>query len=274
MDETTVAVVLWGATALFLGWTWVPALISSLGGTRYTNGGTEDPTALPPVSTEPDYAFWHRQIVALGYEPLGTGFMQITFHGPHWRYETRVRTFYSRTRQTYAFVQKQPRPMDVWWLTMFATCWQDGGLLLTSNAVDEPPDGSDYVVQGMESLDLAVVEELHLGQKQRLQSAGKRPDPDGSLETILRATARNSGPAARHLGIRLGQSYLLTHGLVHLFLSAPVAYLTGPGHWGVPMVNLILGGLLGIGDYAAKRRAQRLVRDQLLAAPAHREVES
>jgi len=261
MDDITLAIVLWGAAALVLGWTWVPALISGLGGCRYANGGTDDPTALTPTGGEPDYAFWHRQVVALGYDPLGHGWMRLTFHGADWRYETRVRAFHSRAKQTYVFVQKQPRPLDVWWLAMFATCWQDGGLLLTSNAVDEPPDGTDYVVQGMESLDLAAVEELHFGQHERLRATGKRPDPDGSLDTLLKATERHSGPAARYVGVRNGQTYLLTHGLIHLFLSVPPAYLAGPGHWAVPAVNLVLGTLLAVGDFVAKRRAGALMRE-------------
>src|SRR5262245_58614484 len=107
MDDTTLAVVLWGLTALVLGWTWLPALISGLGGARYANGGTEDPSSLEPIADEPDYAFWQQQIVALGYEPLGPAWMRITFHGSQWRYETRVRVFYSRAKRAYAFVQKQ-----------------------------------------------------------------------------------------------------------------------------------------------------------------------
>src|SRR5215213_4414705 len=75
MDDQTLSVVLWGAAVLFLGWTWVPALISGLGGTRYANGGTDDPTALEPGPGESDYAFWHRQLVVLGYEPLGPAWM-------------------------------------------------------------------------------------------------------------------------------------------------------------------------------------------------------
>jgi len=35
------------------------------------------------------------------------------------------------------------------------------------------------------------------------------------------------------------------------------------GHWSVPMANLILGSLLAISNYAARRRAGRLMRAQL-----------
>ncbi len=53
MNETTWAVILWGAAILMLGWTWVPAFISGMGGTRFSNGGSEDPTPLE-TATEPD----------------------------------------------------------------------------------------------------------------------------------------------------------------------------------------------------------------------------
>ncbi|MBO0698464.1 MAG: hypothetical protein J2P46_08725 [Zavarzinella sp.] len=267
MDEPTLSAILWGAAVLFLGWTWVPALISGLGGTRYANGGSDDPTALDPAAGEPDYAFWHRQITGLGYEPVGPAWMRITFHGPEWRFETGVRAFYSRAKQTFAFVQRQPRPMDIWWLTSFATSWQDGGLLLTSNAVDEAPGEGDYIVQGIESTDLAAVQELHLGHKARLEAGGRKADRDGSLTTLLKATEQHAGRMARHVGARLGQTYLATHGAIHLFLSFPVAYMLGPGHWAVAMVNLVLGGILRMSEYTAKRQAANVMRSRLTLAP-------
>jgi hypothetical protein len=253
---------------LLLGWTWIPALISGLGGTRYVNGGSEDPTQLE-TANEPDYLFWHGQLVARGYRPLGTGWMRLSYYGSDWRYESRVRAFRSPDRGTYAFVQKQPRPLDVWWLTMFATCWQDGSLLLTSNAADQPPAGGDFILQGMESTDLAGVEELHLGEAVRLRAAGRRADPDGSLDTLLRSTTRHAGPASRYTGVKLGQSYLLAHGAIHTVLSIPVAAAVGFGHWGVPIVNLVLGAILAASQYVAKRRAGRLMHVQiaLKAAP-------
>jgi hypothetical protein len=266
MDEPTLSAILWGVAVLFLGWTWVPALVSGLGGTRYTNGGSDDPTALDPTPGDPDYAFWHRQLIGLGYEPVGPAWMRISFHGPEWRFETRVRVFHSRAKQTFVFIQRQPRPMDVWWLTSFATCWRDGGLLLTSNAVDEAPGEGDYVVQGIESIDLAAVEELHLGQKARLEAGGRKPDRDGSLGTLLKAAEQHAGRTARHLGARLGQTYLATHAAIHLFLSFPVAYMLGVGHWAVPMVNLVLGGILRMSEYAAKRQAGTVMRTRLAVA--------
>jgi len=263
MTETAVVVLLWGVTALLLGWTWIPALIGGLGGTRYSNGGSEDLTVLDPERGEADYLFWHSQITALGYEPLGTGWMKINYHGPSWRYETQVRVFHSRAEQSYVFIQKQPKPLDVWWITMFATCWTDGGLLLTSNSADEPPGNGDYIVQGIESEDLRAVQELHLAERDRLLKSGKRTERDHGLETLLNAARVHSGPAARYLGMKQGQSYLLAHGLIHFFVSIPAAFLSNWDHWSLPMVNLILGSLLALGDRGAKARAGKILREQI-----------
>lgn len=266
MDEPTTTIVLWGLAALLLGWTWVPALVAALGGSRYVNGGTDDPTTADPLAAEADYRHWSMQLTALGYEPIGSGFMRLTFHGPEWRYETRVRAFYSRANQTFAFVQKLPRPLDVWWLTMFATVWRDGGLLLTGNGGDEVPHEGEYVVQGMESMDLAAVEELHRNHRDRQVAAGQRADTDGRLETLLAASARHSGPAARHLGLKLGQAYLLSHGLIHLFVTFPVAYIRGFADYAVPVTNIGLGVILGLSEYLAKQRAAALMRATLRAS--------
>jgi hypothetical protein len=268
MDETTLAAVLWGATALLLGWTWIPAFISGLGGTRFSNGGSDDPTAIASPAGEADYAFWYHQIIALGYGPVGPAWIRINLSGPNWRYETPVRVFYSRTEQTFIFIQKQPRPMDVWWLTIFATCWQDGGLLLTNNQVDEAPEDGHYVLQGMESTDLAAVAELHRGQRDRIQAAGKRPIADGHIDTMLKATSEYARVSARQVGLRLGQSYLASHFLIHLLLTGPLIALTGFINWPAPLANLLLGSLLATGEYVARRRSGLIMRKTLLAQMA------
>jgi hypothetical protein len=268
MSDATLTLLLWCATAVLLGWKWIPALIAGLGGTRFAAGGSDDPTVLTPSDSEPTFAALHRQITALGYEPLGPAWMRITCHGSDWRYDVPLRVFYSRAKQTYALVQQQPPPMDVWWLTMFATCWTDGGLLLTNNAVNEPTEDGDYVVQGMESNDLAAIEQLHFATRDRMRSEGKRPETDGSLETLLTAIRKHSGSAARFVSLKLGQTYLTTHGMIHAFLSVPVVYVNGFTHWSLPLVNLALGGLIAGGEHIAKRRAGRMMKAQADALAA------
>lgn len=265
MSDATLTLLLWSATALLLGWTWIPAFVAGLGGARFHVEGSEDPTVLAPGSHETDYAAWCNRVTALGYEPLGTARMRISCHGPVWRYETPLRIFHSRTKQAYAFVQKQPRPMDVWSLAMFATCWSDGSLLLTSNALEEKPTDDAYAVQGMQTDDLAAVEAMHLATCDRMRASGKRPERDGSLDTLLTAIRRHSGQAARYVALKLGQTYLTTHGVVHVILSVPVVYVNGFGHWSLPLVNLIFGALLAGGEHVAKLRAGKMMGQQARA---------
>lgn len=187
--------------------------------------------------------------------------MRISYHGPDWRYETQVRVFYSRSVRSYAFIQRQPRPLDIWWLTMFATCWTDGSLLLTNNGADEPPGGTDFVVQGMETTDLSAVEELHRREQTKRIAAGMRPDVTGDLETLLAATAAHAGPAARIRNARLGRSYLATRAAVHVMSSVPAAFSSGIDHWAVPITNVIIALMLGIGESARRRQNAAILRD-------------
>jgi hypothetical protein len=265
MDDTWVVFALWTAAALLLGWTWIPALIAGLGGSRYSNGGAEDLMALDPMPGEPDYAYWHQKITALGYEPLGPAWMRIRFHGSDWHYEFRVRVFYSRSKKAYAFVQRQPSPMNVWCLVMFATVFAEDKLLLTSNTMNESAQDEAYMIQGLESENLAAVEEMHLAHCDRLKHSGHRPDPEGTLETLLQSMQKHAGPAGRYVGMKLGQTYLATHVPIHAFLTLPVAYISGIGHWSVPLVNLTLGLMLAMSERVAKRRAGVMMREQVMA---------
>jgi hypothetical protein len=262
MSDAAITLVLWCIAGLILGWTWIPAFIAGLGGTRYSIEGSEDPTVLAPTGPERDYAAWHKRVAALGYDPLGSMRMRITCHGPVWRYEIHARVFRSRSKQAYAFIQKQPWPLDSWSLAMFATCWNDGSLLLTSNAAQESPDDGGYVVQGTETSDLAVAEQLHLATCERMKEAGKRPDPEGGLEPLLTAIRLHAGKAARYVGLKIGQTYLVPHVLIHVIVSAPLVYMNGIGHWSVPLANVILGSLMAAAEYTAKRRAGKMLKAQ------------
>src|SRR5256885_1069585 len=110
IDPNTLIVLAWSLAALAILWTWIPALISALGGTRYSCGGGNDIHGMEPSAAEPDYAFWAEQILALGYEPLGTSWMRINFAGSDWSHYSLVRIFVNPAKQSYAFMQKAPAP--------------------------------------------------------------------------------------------------------------------------------------------------------------------
>ena len=190
-----VVTILWGMAVLVLAWTWLPALIASLGGTKYLNGGTNDAENLEPTQNEPDYAFWVYQLTQLGYEPLGRGWVRIDFAAHEWSLYTVVRLFYHAENQCYAILQKVPAPFHFWPGVIFATCFADGRLLFTDNneALFPLPD-EEFFRQGVVSLNLAAVEELHLATMEALRRKGLRPESEANVETLFQAMKKHVGP--------------------------------------------------------------------------------
>jgi hypothetical protein len=268
-DEKTAIVVLWGLAALAMAWTWLPALIAALGGTRYSCGGAADLHGLEPSAAEPDYSFWAEQLLALGYEPLGRGWSRVNFAGPEWSLRTPLRLFRHPQKQCYALMQMAPAPFHFWPGAVFATVWADGGILLTDNnvAADPHPD-DEYIRQGVVSLKLADVESLHLATMEVLRRGGRRIDPAGDIDSLLHALERHLGPEARTNHGRAGLQYLLVHGLIHLCVTTPAAYISGVTHWSVPLVNLVLAMILLYGESSQKRQYARAVRAALRARQA------
>jgi hypothetical protein len=250
--------------ALFIAWTWVPALISALGGTRYSCGGSDDTNGMDPSPNQPDYSFWAEQLLALGYEPLGAGWMQINFAGPEWSQRSIVRIFTNASKNSYAYMQKAPAPFNFWPGAIFATCLVDGGILLTDNNLTADPHPDDaFIRQGTVSLKLADVEALHLATQEALRQIGRKPDSDLSVDTLLHAAERHFGPEAKRIEGRSATQYLFAHGLIHLCVSIPPAYLMGVLHPYVALANLVLSLVMLIGESSQKRQYASAVRAAL-----------
>jgi hypothetical protein len=280
IDPNTALIVLWGVTAVILGWTWIPALIAAMGGTRLLCGGSHEAGGLDTSAKEADFAFWFEQLEQLGYEPVGIAWMRVNFAGPEWSLYSSVHVFRHAQKQCFAFMQKAPSPFNFWPGAVFATCWGDGGLLVTDNnlAADPHPD-DEFIRQGVVSLNLEKVEALHLATMEVLRRLGRKPDPDQGVDTLLHAVERQMGPdARRHYG-RAGTQYAFAHGLIHICLSSPAAFITGIGHWSVPLANLVLGVVLLFGESAQKRQYAKAARAALanlrsMPAEKRRELEA
>ena len=105
IDPDAAVIVLWGVAVLALAWTWIPAFLAALGGSRYLNGGTEDPDFTADYR-EPGFAFWADQLAPLGYEPLGKGWMRLDFVGHQWTVRVPIRIFLCPTKRSYAFMSR------------------------------------------------------------------------------------------------------------------------------------------------------------------------
>jgi hypothetical protein len=264
VDQQSAIIGLWALTALVMGWAFVPALIASLGGTRFHCGESYDAAANEPPASEPDYAYWADQLLELGYEFLGDAWIRIDFAASQWSLYSRVRIFRNPLKHCFAFMQKAPAPHSFWPGAVFATCWADGRLLTTDNNLAADPHPEDeFIRQGTVSLRLEGVEEFHLATMEALYRAGAKPDPELSLETLLHSAQRHLGPEAnRRLG-REGTQYLFAHGLIHLCVSTAPAYIMGVTHWTVPVANLALALMLWVGDIAQKRQEAQGAREGL-----------
>lgn len=261
IDQTTIVIILWGAAALVLAWTWVPALISSLGGTRYLNGWSNDTSMMAPSEREPDYSFWAEQLLAMGYEPLGSGWVRINFAGKEWAIFASVRVFKNASKNCYAYMERAPAPFFFWPGAIFATCFPDGQLLITDNNRDAQPDPDDlYIRQGMVTLNLVDTETYHLATLAALRQLARKPDPDMSMDTLMHSLAKHDGAEARSVHSRASTQYLFAHGLIHICISIPTGYLLGLMNWSVPLSNLVLALVMLMGESSQKRQYARAVR--------------
>jgi hypothetical protein len=264
VDDQAIVYILWGVAILVLAWTWVPAFISSMGGTRYLVGFSNDVTGLEPSPREPDYSYWAQQLLDLGYEPVGTGWIRVNFAGPTWAIWSPVRVFRKPSVGTFAYVSRAPAPYYFWPGAVFATCLADGRLLTSDNNRAADLDVEDeHIKQGMVTLDLAALEAQHQEALDALKRSGFRPEGDLNIETLMRALERHEGPEARRAHARAGTNYLFAHGLIHICVSIPTAYLLGIMHWSVPLSNLVLALALITGENSQKRVYAQAVRSAM-----------
>lgn len=249
-----VVVALWVVAGAWLFWWFVPLVITAAGGTRYTNGGEEDPAAVEPDDTDPAYTAAFDALRRLGYEPVGPGWMRLTFHLRAWTYRTKVRAFRKRSAGRFAFLHEQPVAPG-WHQLIYATCWADGGLDLTfAGAADTYTTGDDgFAMESVAAVDAAAVEARHADRVAAREAAGRRRDTDLSLRTLLDATERHAGPSTIAPIARTARVELVAV-VGPLAVAAAVAVLVfGPWSWAVPAALLVV--LSGIAVLAAVARA-------------------
>jgi hypothetical protein len=265
IDKTTALVVLWGATVLLLGWTWFPAIVAAMGGTRCRLRAIERTEDFPPDRDEPDLGVWLEQVRNLGYSIAGTGVGRVEYLESEWRIDGRFRLYYSPQKYTFVLLQKMPDPWNFWREVLFVTRLTDGLILITRNLPVRPSEPESGVLeQGLESFDLSEVEALHLETLDSLRKRGLRPDADNSVDGLMAALEAATAPGVKRISQQLGKKYLALHFIIHGCISLPAGYFGAKEPWALPLTNLILCLIMRIGESAQRRQIAYANRMRLL----------
>jgi len=266
---------LWAVTTVFMAWTWIPAVRSALGKSRFVTHGDEETYDLDANGRErdePEYVDWHDQLTALGFEPLGAGWLRVVDAGSRWMFQTNIRVFYSKSAQCYAMLQKEAPPLDLWFSASFVTCMTDGGMVLTANFA--PPATvvhPMFISGGHNTLELAELLTYHdavVANERR--EYDRRPEAVPAMETLLKTTEEFFDHVGRHRFRKEGQKYITSEGLIHLSVSLPAWVAFGADHWSLPLTNLIIYGALRLGEFAQNRTQAEQMKVQIRAHAAAR----
>jgi hypothetical protein len=259
-DKESIIIVLWVLAAFTMLWTWLPALFASLGATSFRL--TPVDRSMPqPKENDAGYMYWHDRLIEMGYESIGHAKTRLNWATEEWTLISELRLLYHRKNKVYAVLQKQPPPFSFWGGVQFATCWGDGALLMTDNNIEQDPDfEEEFVRQGLMTLDLNTLQELHLRAAEVMHKGGRRADSAEGLEVFARLLKMHAEPRMRYVHGRAGTQYLFLHLLIHMSVSAPALFVAGWMHWAAPVTNLVLAFVMRIGETAQKRSFARAVR--------------
>lgn len=256
----TVVAALWVAFGVWAFWWLTPLVISAVGGTRYENGGDEDPAAVEPDGTDPAYAAAFDALRGLGYEPVGPGWMRLTFYLRWWVYRTKVRAFRKRAAGRFAFLHEGPF-LPGWHQLFFATCWADGGLDLTSEGfADSYSSGDGFASEGVATSDPKDLEARHADRVAAREATGRRRDPDLALAALLAATERHANLSTIAPTAQLARTEAAAL-IVPLAVAVGMpALVLGAWHWLPPAAGLFGLGLYGSLVWRTQVRTAALVR--------------
>lgn len=259
--ETTDVLIaaLWAVAAAVGLWVWTPPLAAAFVGSGYENGGHEDPAAVEPDGTDPEYDELFATLRELGYEPLGPGFARAWFQSIFWTYQTRIRVFRSRVAGRFVFVLRHRYPFIEHYRVVFVTCWDEDRLLTTHGgleAVYARYPGGVALIHPTENVH--ELERHHAAAAMGLAAEGWTRNPDLSMENFLRTSveaARRQRPVIRPHRGRLIVLLAAFAGLVAL-----PAWYTGWWHWLPPLswivytVALRQGIVRHMGERSARLR--------------------
>jgi hypothetical protein len=249
-----------GAASL---WCWVPILLHVLIGTGYENGGAEDTTATEPDGSDPDYTEVHAVLTELGYEPLGAGFMRLFFYRWSWRVRTRVRAFRSRATKRFAFVTNGSFPNHRYNHVFFATCWADGGSLLTTSwSVKFLHVNGPDVTNLCPTASVIALERHHAAAVSEMEAQGRAADADMSLNHLLSVT-RSRAQRVRGQGRKALFSFALSWLIVQGLVTGIAVHRSGWWNLAPALTCIVALVLIRLIDLNAQLAHARALRQQV-----------
>jgi hypothetical protein len=271
MDKAMVTTISWTVFGLLLIIFWLPALIARMGGTRFSYLGPSPVPEPDPLEREPDYEFWATQLRDLGYELIGDVRLQMDFVENSWRINSWHRLFYSPEKTTHVLVQKFPQPFQIWRGVEFISILNDDTIVVTKNLPPQiVPDDPSFVLQGDNTFILADLEKTHLDTLEAARRSGRRPETEVGVDKILSGMERLENRTAKQEAERLAGKYLSVNFIIHVCVSIPTAYAMSFGHWSLAVTNIVLLGVMQLGDSIQKNQMGTMMRESLRSVVTRR----
>jgi hypothetical protein len=231
---------LWLAGGLTAVWVCLPMLLSILGCTRHRMRVLPARREVEPASEDEEYLFYHRQLGALGFEPLGAIEEKVTCFGFHYLKCFRHCVFVSRERGVYASLYRL-FPGDEW-RVLLSTLLADGWLIQTGCMECFRCTDEKYLRGGVTTRVVAEQLEAHLEQ---LRAGWEVGDALAAIDLAALAGRINEvNQSFSRAG--LGSTAVGPLGLAVFLLGslAGLGWLVSPGRHLLVPGGLLLGSLL------------------------------
>lgn len=194
------------------------------------------PADLVPDGTERAYEDLYRQLIGLGFEPLGFYHERIPF-GPQFR----AAVLGSRRHACFAKLSRLT-PYDDHRLR-FLSVFDGNGVILTKNDEDVCQQQEDYLRQGVFSRSANETLNLHLAAVERYRWTGWQEMPGGSLQNLLEAEKTFYQNHGVRIQMRSDFGVILKTELYILGTVAGIGAVVGGAGGAAPWAALAVGAL-------------------------------
>ncbi len=258
LNENIINIGLWTLFAILIIWTWCPALIAWMGGTKSFYTGPSPVPEKDPFLNAPDYLYWQIPLHQADYTLIGDIFYSIRFFSSHWQMNNLARLYYSRQLNTWAILHRSPEPINTWNTIEFITLLSDGGMVLTKNIQIDPGEGdendNEMILIGHPSFNFTEIEGIHVEELAQLRRSGRKSDSDSDAERLLQQRKLRTDPLIKEESQALAKKFFSLSSILHASVSIPIVYILGIGTWAFPLVNISFILIMRLGEWSTKKQ--------------------